>query len=78
MSRRGGARPVRAPSFAILADQVIEIVGIEKKVVKSRAVPSAYWLNHDPTGMVAITGSSWADGQLGEVSDMSTFTTFCG
>jgi hypothetical protein len=29
-------------------------VGIEKKVVVSRAVRSAYWLNHDPTGMVEV------------------------
>jgi hypothetical protein len=38
--------------LVILADQSIEIVGIEKKVIVSRAVRSAYWLNHDPTGMV--------------------------
>jgi hypothetical protein len=29
-----------------------EIVGIEKKVIVSRAVRSAYWLNHDPSGLV--------------------------
>jgi hypothetical protein len=38
--------------LTILADQATEIVGIEKKAVVSRAVRSAYWLNHDPTGMV--------------------------
>jgi hypothetical protein len=37
--------------LTILADQAIAIVGIDKKVVVSRAVRSAYWLNHDPTGM---------------------------
>jgi hypothetical protein len=36
--------------LVILADQALEIVGIEKKVVVSWAVRSAYWLNHDPTG----------------------------
>jgi predicted amino acid-binding ACT domain protein len=32
----------------ILADQGIEIVGIEKKVMEGRTMRSAYWLNHDP------------------------------
>jgi hypothetical protein len=27
-------------------------VGIEKKVMMGRAGRSAYWLDHDPTGMV--------------------------
>jgi hypothetical protein len=31
--------------FVILAGEALEIVGIEKK-------RSAYWLNHDPSGMV--------------------------
>jgi hypothetical protein len=36
----------------ILADQGIEIVGIEKKVMEGRTMRSAYWLNHDPSGLV--------------------------
>jgi hypothetical protein len=35
-----------------LPDQGIEIGGIEKKVTVGRVVRSAYWLNHDPSGMV--------------------------
>jgi hypothetical protein len=38
--------------LVILPDQGIEIVGIEKKVIVSRAVRSACWLNHGSTGMV--------------------------
>ena len=37
--------------LTILPDQAIEIVGIEKMVMVGRTMPSAYWLNHDPTGM---------------------------
>jgi hypothetical protein len=35
--------------LTILDDQAIEIVGIEKK---GRTMRSAYWLNHDPSGLV--------------------------
>jgi hypothetical protein len=38
--------------LTILADQAIEIVGIEKKVMVGRTMRSAYWLNHDPSGLV--------------------------
>jgi hypothetical protein len=38
--------------LTILADEAIEIVGFEKKVMVGRVMRSAYWLNHDPTGMV--------------------------
>jgi hypothetical protein len=38
--------------LVILPDQGIEIVAIEKKVMVGRATRSAYWLNHDPSGMV--------------------------
>jgi hypothetical protein len=38
--------------LVILADQGIEIVGIEKNVMVGRAMRSAYWLNHDPSGLV--------------------------
>jgi hypothetical protein len=38
--------------LTILADQSIEIVGIEKKVMVGRTMRSAYRLNHDPSGMV--------------------------
>ena len=38
--------------LTILADQGIEIVGIEKKVMAGRVTRSAYWLNHDPRGLV--------------------------
>ena len=38
--------------LTILPDQAIEIVGIEKKVMVGRAMRSAYWLNHDPSGLV--------------------------
>jgi hypothetical protein len=36
--------------LTILADQGIEIVGIEKKVMVGRVTRSAYWLNHDRAG----------------------------
>jgi hypothetical protein len=35
-----------------LPEQAIEIVAIEKKVMVGRAMRSAYWLNHDPSGLV--------------------------
>ena len=38
--------------LTILPDQGIEIVGIERKVMVGRAMRSAYWLNHDPSGLV--------------------------
>jgi hypothetical protein len=38
--------------LVILPDHGIEIVGIEKKVILGRVTRSAYWLNHDPSGMV--------------------------
>jgi hypothetical protein len=38
--------------LTILPDQGIEVVAIEKKVMVGRTMRSAYWLNHDPTGMV--------------------------
>jgi hypothetical protein len=38
--------------LTILADQGIEIVAIEKKVMVGRTSRSAYWLNHDSTGLV--------------------------
>ena len=37
--------------LTIFADQAIEIVGIEKKVMVGRVRRSAYWLNHDPSGL---------------------------
>jgi hypothetical protein len=38
--------------IVILADHGLEIVGIQKKVMVRRATRSAYWLNHDPRGLV--------------------------
>jgi hypothetical protein len=38
--------------LVILLDQGIEIVAIEKKVMVGRTARSAYWLNHDPSGLV--------------------------
>jgi hypothetical protein len=38
--------------LVILADQIIEVLAIEKKVMLARATRSAYWLNHDPSGLV--------------------------
>jgi hypothetical protein len=38
--------------FVILAGEALEIVGIEKKIMIGRVERSAYWLDHDPTGMV--------------------------
>ena len=38
--------------LVILADHGIEIVGIEKKAMVGRTMRSAYWLDHNPTGMV--------------------------
>jgi hypothetical protein len=37
--------------LVILPGQAIEIVGIEKKVMVGRVARSAYWLNHDPSGL---------------------------
>ena len=39
--------------LTILPDQGIEIVAIEKTVMAGRP---AYWLNHDPSGMVEAGG----------------------
>jgi hypothetical protein len=36
----------------VLPDQGLEIVGIQKKVMVGRVARSAYWLNHDPSGLV--------------------------
>jgi hypothetical protein len=36
--------------FVILADEALEIVGIEKKIMMGRVTSSAHWLNHDPSG----------------------------
>jgi hypothetical protein len=38
--------------FVILAGEALEIVGIEKKIMMGRVGRSAYWPDHDPTGMV--------------------------
>jgi hypothetical protein len=38
--------------LTILPDQGVEIVGIQRKVMVGRAMRSAYWLNHDPSGLV--------------------------
>jgi hypothetical protein len=38
--------------LTILPDQGIEIVAIEKKVMVGHVVRSAYWLNHNPSGLV--------------------------
>jgi hypothetical protein len=35
-----------------LAGEALEIVGIAKKVMVGRVKRSAYWLNHDPSGLV--------------------------
>ena len=40
--------------LTILPDQGIEIVAIEKKVMAGRVRCSAYWLNHDPSGLVEV------------------------
>jgi hypothetical protein len=37
-----------------MADQAIEIVGIEKKVMVGRTARLAYWLNHDPSGLTEV------------------------
>jgi hypothetical protein len=53
-----GAGKVRVNSssldhpFVILAGEALEIVGIEKKVMMGRVGRSAYWLDHDPSGLV--------------------------
>ena len=38
--------------FVILAGGALEIVGIAKKIMMGRVGRSAYWLDHDPSGMV--------------------------
>jgi hypothetical protein len=47
---------INSPSLdhplVILADPALEIVAIEKKTSQPASWRSAYWLNHDPTGMV--------------------------
>jgi hypothetical protein len=40
--------------LTILADQGIEIVGIEKKVMEGCTMRLAYWLNHDPSGLTEV------------------------
>jgi hypothetical protein len=53
-----GAGKVRVNSSSldhpvvILAGEALEIVGIEKKVMMGRVGRSAYWLDHDPSGLV--------------------------
>ena len=53
-----GAGKVRVNSSSldhpvvILAGEALEIVGIEKKIMVGRVTRSAYWLNHDPCGLV--------------------------
>jgi hypothetical protein len=37
--------------LTIVADQGIEIVGIDKKVMVGRTARLAYWLNRDPSGL---------------------------
>ena len=37
--------------FVILAGKALEIVGIAKKIMMGRAMRSAYWLDHDPSGL---------------------------
>jgi hypothetical protein len=38
--------------LVVLAGEALEIVGIQKKVMVGRVRRSAYWLNHDPSGLV--------------------------
>jgi hypothetical protein len=38
--------------FVILAGEALEIVGIEKKIMMGRVGRSAYWLDHDPSGLI--------------------------
>ena len=38
--------------LVVLPEQALEIVGFAKKVMMGRVARSAYWLNHDPSGMV--------------------------
>ena len=38
--------------FVILAGGALEIVGIAKKIMMGRVGRSAYWLDHDPSGLV--------------------------
>ena len=62
-----GAGKVRVNSssldhpLTILSDQAIEIVAIEKKVMVGRTMRSAYWLNHDPSGLVEAGPSMSVD-----------------
>jgi hypothetical protein len=44
--------------LTILADQGIEIVGIEKKVMVGRTMRSAYWLTHDPSWLLKVPSMS--------------------
>ena len=51
-----GPTPTPAPASSLKklcgsTGQAIEIVGIEKKVMVGRTMRSAYWLNHDPSGL---------------------------
>jgi hypothetical protein len=38
--------------LTILPDQALKIVAIAKKVMVGRTTRLAYWLNHDPSGLV--------------------------
>ena len=38
--------------------QALEIVGIAKKVMVGRVKRSAYWLNHDPSGLATVRRQS--------------------
>jgi hypothetical protein len=38
--------------LTILPDQAIEIVAVARKVMVGRVKRSAYWLNHDPSGLI--------------------------
>jgi hypothetical protein len=40
--------------FVILANQGIEIVAIEKKVMVGRTTRLAYWLKHHPSGLTEV------------------------
>jgi hypothetical protein len=40
--------------FVILAGEALEIVGTEKKIMMGRVGRSAYWLNHDPSGLTEV------------------------
>jgi hypothetical protein len=51
MTKVGACIADSSARVVILAGEALEIVGIAKKIMLGRIERSAYWMNHDPTGL---------------------------